>query len=70
MRNKPARLYLLLNEQAENEPYRVGGEVKVYNSKGKAIKKAKLLYNTEARLFTVVRAGLTLRREHADAYQA
>lgn len=68
MRNKPAKLYLLLNEQAQNEPYRVGGDVKVYNSAGRAIKQAKKLYAERAQLWSVVRAGLTLRMEHADEY--
>lgn len=58
MRNKPAKLYLLLN--AADEPYRVAGKMKPYNSKGRAIKQAKKLYNERAQLWSVVRAGLTL----------
>lgn len=58
MRNKPAKLYLLL-DNGQN-PYRVGGAVKVYNSKGKAIAKAKALYLKTATLYSVVRAGLVL----------
>ncbi|ARB30326.1 hypothetical protein HOS87_gp07 [Pseudomonas phage phiNV3] len=58
MRNKPSKLYILLN--AAGEPYRVGGKVEAYNSKGRAIKQAKALYESRALLFSVVRAGLVL----------
>lgn len=59
MRNKPSRLYILLN--AADEPYHVAGKVKPYNSKGRAIKQAKKLYSQRAQLWSVVRAGLTLK---------
>lgn len=35
MRNKPSKLYILLNEQ--DAPYRVAGAVRAYNSPGRAI---------------------------------
>lgn len=59
MRNKPSKLYILLG--AHDEPYRIAGKVKAYNSKGRAIKQAKALYESRAILFNVVRAGLVLR---------
>lgn len=59
MRNKPTKLYLLLDQH--DNPYRVAGKVKAFNGQGKAIQKAKLLYNKSAALYRVVRAGLTLK---------
>lgn len=56
MRNKPLKLFILLN--GDNEPFRVGGVVKTYGSAGKAIKKAKAIYTSRATPFSVVRAGL------------
>lgn len=58
MRNKPSKLYILLN--AADEPYRVAGKVRAYKSSGRAIKQAKKLYGERAQLWSVVRAGLTL----------
>lgn len=58
MRNKPAKLYVLIG--ANSEPYRVGGEVQAYRSSGKALKVSKRLYEKRALLFVAVRAGLTL----------
>lgn len=68
MRNKPSKLYILLDK--DDQPYRVSGKVRAYNSAGRAIKQAKKLYAERAQLWSVVRAGLTLRMEHADEYQA
>ena len=62
MRNKPSKLYILLNEQ--DEPYRVAGAVRAYNSPGRAIKQAKKLYSARAQLWSVVRAGLTSEVPH------
>jgi hypothetical protein len=59
MRHKPQKLFLLVNDQGE--PYREGGEVKAYNSSGKAIQKAKKLYHSRAVLFSVLRAKLAHR---------
>lgn len=58
MRNKPSKLYILMNHR--DEPFRVGGKVRAYNSPGRAIKQAKKLYAERAQLWSVVRAGLTL----------
>jgi len=58
MRNKPSKLYILMNHK--DEPFRVGGKVRAYNSPGRAIKQAKKLYAERAQLWSVVRAGLTL----------
>lgn len=59
MRNKPSKLYILMSHK--DEPFRVGGKVRAYNSPGRAIKQAKKLYAERAQLWSVVRAGLTLR---------
>lgn len=66
MRNKPSKLYILMDNKGA--PFRVGGKVRAYNSAGRAIKQAKKLYAERAQLWSVVRAGLTLRMEHADEY--
>lgn len=63
MRNKPRKLFILLG--AEDEPYRVGGKVRAYNSVGRAIKQSKKLYETRAKLFRVVRCELALS-DHKD----
>lgn len=63
MRNKPRKLYILLG--AGDEPYRVGGKVRAYNSAGRAIKQSKRLYETRAQLFKVVRCEMALS-DHAD----
>ena len=56
MRNKPAKLYLLLDKA--NQPYRRAGQPKAFNSPGKALKVAKQIYARTTILYTVVRAGL------------
>lgn len=59
MRNKPAKLYILIDAKS-GEPYRIGGEVKAYNTKGRGVKQAKKLWDTRAALYNVVRCGMTL----------
>lgn len=56
MRNKPAKLYLLLDK--DGQPYMRGGQPKAFNSPGKALKVSKQLYSRTATLYTVVKAGL------------
>lgn len=63
MRNKPAKIYLLIGK--DGEPYRVGGVLKVFNSQGKAIKRAKRLYERSALLYRVTKCELVPREELA-----
>lgn len=56
MRNKPIKLYLLLDK--DNKPYLRGGQAKPFPSQGKAIKVAKQIYARTSILYTVVKAGL------------
>lgn len=57
MRNKPRKLFILMN--SDNEPYRIAGKVKAYNSKGRGVKQAKKLYESRSLLYRVVRCELT-----------
>lgn len=58
MRNKPQKLYILARNDSMT-PYREGNEVRVYNTKGRAIKQAKKLYESRSLLYRVVRCELT-----------
>lgn len=64
MRNKPAKLYLLIGP--DDKPYMRAGKAKDFNSKGKAIKVARQIYDRTAKLYSVVQARLVHNPEAAQ----
>lgn len=59
MRNKPSKIYLLIDHKGE--PYRMAGQPKDFSSKGKATKWAKRLYERSATLYRVTRCEMVPR---------